>query len=118
MAPSLRLSLPPWPLATVFRLIRRGAWLRRVARWYSNAFCPAYARMSGFLSSLFTAVVLRPSLASRVQEIAAAVSRPLPGGPCVSLGGTPAPALRFSAASHRSPVCGMLAFHAHANTIA
>ena len=84
----------------------------------SRAFCPACAQVSDFLSSLSTAVVFRPFLASRVQEIAAAVSRLLPGGPCVSLLGTPAPALRFSAASHHLPVCGMLAFHAHANTIA
>ena len=84
--PSHSSSLPQRPLSAVFFLGGVGARLRRVAVWYSSVFCPAYARVSGFLSSLSTAVVLQPPPASRVGVIAAAFSRLHPGGPCVSSG--------------------------------
>lgn len=108
ISPSHRSSLPPWPQFAVFSLIGVDGLLRRVAVWSSSFFCPACVRASGFLSSLSTAVVRRPPLASRVGAIAAAYSRLCSGKCCVSLLGAPATALRINAASLLQIVCGKL----------
>ena len=117
-APSLRPSLPLRPLVAVCAPFFVGAWLRRVAVGDSSALFPACARVAGFLSSLSSAVVLQPPLASRRSAMAAVVHRFRSGWRGVSLGGISASALRIGAASLRHAVCGILPSHGHAHAFA
>nr|ABG01716.1 orf1 [Proteus mirabilis] len=108
ISPSHRSSLPLRPLFVAFSSVGVGGVLRRVAGWGSSFFCPAYARASDFLSSLFTAVMGLPPPASRVGASTAAFVRLCPGERRVFLSGAQASVLRISSASRLPAVCGIL----------
>ena len=107
-SPSHSSSLPLRSLFVTFSPVGVGGVLRRVAGWGSSFFCPAYARVSDFLSSLFTAVMRLPPPASRVGATTVSFVRLCPGERRVFLSGAQASVLRISSASRLPAVCGIL----------